>query len=164
MRLRRPSGDDGNAILEFVGLSVVLLIPFVYFLLTVFAVQRGSFGVTQAAREAGRVLATSDSVDTGLARARLAAGIALSDQGVSSPVTLAVVPAGSSCTGAKGTSAASLEPGARFTLCVISSVALPFTDQGLFHLTSPASIAIRAGALVSVDAYRAAAKPTGGTP
>lgn len=53
-RLQR-TGDDGSALIEFVGASVLLLLPLVYLLLSVFTVQRGSFAAAEAAREAGRL-------------------------------------------------------------------------------------------------------------
>ena len=38
--MTRPRGDDGNALLEFTYLAVLLMVPLVYVLLTVFQVQR----------------------------------------------------------------------------------------------------------------------------
>src|SRR5689334_17331577 len=67
---RRPRGDGGTAVIEFVGLSVVLLLPVVYVLLTVFQLQRAAFGVSQAAREAGRAYATATSSGLADDRAR----------------------------------------------------------------------------------------------
>ncbi|MFI5955247.1 hypothetical protein [Cryptosporangium sp. NPDC051539] len=51
---RRPRGDDGSAIIEFVWGGVLLLVPLLYVVLAVFEVQRNAFAVTEAAREAGR--------------------------------------------------------------------------------------------------------------
>ena len=42
-------GDDGTAVIEFVGVTLLLLLPLLYLLLAVFSVQRAAFGVTQAA-------------------------------------------------------------------------------------------------------------------
>ena len=47
--------DGGNAIIEFVYLAVLLMVPLVYVLLTVFRVQGAAYAVSSAAREAGRV-------------------------------------------------------------------------------------------------------------
>lgn len=152
-----PDGDDGSAVLEFVALSVVVLIPFIYLLLSVFTVQRASFGVTQAAREAGRVLATSDDLASGTARAQAAATLAMSDQGVTAVPVVSYVKPGTPCGNAGGPSAASLAPGARFTVCVTEHVSLPYTDKGLLHLGQHAAITVTASTLVSVDSYRAAA-------
>jgi hypothetical protein len=55
--LRRS--DRGSAIVEFHFLGILLLVPLVYILLAVLDVQRTSYGVTQAAREAGRIFAAA---------------------------------------------------------------------------------------------------------
>ena len=72
--------DDGTATLEFVTVAVVLFVPLVYVLLTVFAVQRAAFAVSAAAREAGRAYVTAPSADVAETRARAAADLALADQ------------------------------------------------------------------------------------
>lgn len=78
----RARDDDGNALVEFVYLGLLLMVPLVYVLLTVFQVQSAAFGVTEAARQAGRAFARADTLDQGLARADAAAALALQDQGV----------------------------------------------------------------------------------
>jgi Flp pilus assembly protein TadG len=80
--VRRPAGDDGNALVEFSTLAVLLMVPLVYVLLSVFEVQRASFGVTEAARQAGRAYATADDPAQGRARAAAAASLAMRDQGL----------------------------------------------------------------------------------
>jgi Flp pilus assembly protein TadG len=77
---RRLREDDGNALVEFTYLSVLLLVPLVYVLLTVFQVQRAAFGVTEAARQAGRAYVTADTDAQGRARAQEAADLAMRDQ------------------------------------------------------------------------------------
>jgi len=71
--VRRPAGDDGNAMLEFTYLAVLLMVPLIYILTTTFQVQRAAFGVTEAARQAGRAYATADDDTSGRARADAAA-------------------------------------------------------------------------------------------
>ena len=53
---------SGNAIVEFVYLAVLMMVPLVYILITVFRVQAASYAVSSAAREAGRVYATSETL------------------------------------------------------------------------------------------------------
>lgn len=77
--MTRPRGDDGNAIVEFIYLSVILMIPLVYVMLGVFDTQRTSFGVTEAARQAGRAWIASGCSE---AAGQRAASLALSDQAV----------------------------------------------------------------------------------
>ena len=74
--------DDGNAIVEFVYLAVLLMVPLVYVVLTLFAVQRTSYGLAAASREAGRVYVTAPSGDVASSRAERAAEIVLADSGV----------------------------------------------------------------------------------
>jgi hypothetical protein len=74
--------DDGSAVVEFVWLAILLLVPLVYVLLTAVSVQRAAFGLTTAARDAARAYATSGSDSSGEERAEAAARLAMSDQGV----------------------------------------------------------------------------------
>ncbi|WP_308128287.1 hypothetical protein [Frankia sp. CiP3] len=149
--LRGPD-DSGTALIEFVGLSVLLLIPFVYFFLSVFSVQRSAFAVTQAARAAGRAYATADSEDQAVQRARVAARLAFADQGIDGAPEVRFAPEGADCgAGDPGDGAASLAPGARFVVCVRSVAALPGTAR-LF--TGLADITVNGKFIVVVDAYR----------
>jgi len=80
--VRRPTGDEGNALVEFTYLAVLLMVPLVYVLTSAFQVQKAAFGVTEAARQAGRAYARADSDATGQARAAAATSLALADQGI----------------------------------------------------------------------------------
>ena len=134
-------GDDGNALVEFSYLAVLLMIPLVYVLLTVFQVQRAAFGVTEAARQGGRAFATAPSVEQGQARARAAATLALQDQGLAL------------CTGCLQTPAGPLLPGASITVRVEFRVVLPLFG-GMFGGAVPASIPVRATHVEVVDRFR----------
>jgi hypothetical protein len=74
--------EDGSALVEFVWLGMLLLVPLVYVLIAVFDVQRGAFGVAAASRAAGRAYALADTDADGESRARRAAAVALADQGL----------------------------------------------------------------------------------
>ncbi len=137
--------EEGSALIEFVGLAVLLLLPLLYLLLSVFAVQRAAFAVTQAAREAGRAYATSPSAAQAPSRARYAAELALTSQGVRETVSVRYAPAGSGCSGS-GDSAASLLPGSRFVVCVRTQAVLPLGG----------AITVNGQYGVSVDSYRTA--------
>ena len=51
-RLRRWQADEqGSAVVEFVFLTIVVLIPLIYLVLTVGRVQAGTYAVTQAAAD-----------------------------------------------------------------------------------------------------------------
>ena len=56
---RRHSGEQGSAVVEFVTLGVLLLVPLIYLVLTVARIQAGAYAVSMAAREAGRAFVTS---------------------------------------------------------------------------------------------------------
>src|SRR4051812_25862970 len=81
-RARLPRGDDGNAVVEFAYLGVLLLLPLVYAILTGLAVQRSAYAVTAATREAGRVFVTEAAQGTAYDDAYAAARIAMRDQGL----------------------------------------------------------------------------------
>lgn len=139
LRLRT---DDGNAMLEFVYLSLLLMVPLVYLLTTVFQVQRAAFGVTEAARQAGRAYATADTADAGAARAQAAARIALRDQGLALAEPLEVsAPDG-------------VAPGAQVRVVVRHRVALPLVG-GLFRGVVPPNIPVEASHLAVVDRFKA---------
>ena len=138
MRRRLPSGDGGNAILEFVMVAVVLMVPLVYVMLTVFQLQRAAFAVSSAAREAGRAYVTADSGDTADERAQAAADLALADQLPGSPVADVDV-----ADGAEG-----LQPGEAVTVSVRYEVTLPLSG-GL------ARIPVTGTHVATVDRYRA---------
>jgi hypothetical protein len=74
--------EDGSAIVEFVWLGWLLLIPLVYLIVTFFELQQSSYGVTQAARSAGRAYILSPDRQTAERRAFEAAQVALRDQGL----------------------------------------------------------------------------------
>jgi hypothetical protein len=119
----RIGSDQGSAIVEFVFVAIVVLVPLVYLIVAVATVQRSSLAVTNAAREAGRAFATSDSDASAQERAAVAARLALADQGVTEPVDLRYVAVGAECDSAE--IEPQLTPGAVFTICVERSFALP---------------------------------------
>ena len=76
------AGEHGSALVELVWLGILLLLPMVWIVLSVFQVQRGAFGVSAAARSAARAYALAPDDRTGYARAREVARVALADQGI----------------------------------------------------------------------------------
>lgn len=141
LRRLRLRGDDGNAMLEFVYLSILLMVPLVYILTTVFQVQRAAFGVTEAARQAGRAYATADSADAGAARAQAAARIALRDQGIDLSEPLQVV------------ASDGVAPGSEVRVVVRHRVVLPLVG-GLFGDVVPPNIPVEASHLAVVDRFK----------
>jgi Flp pilus assembly protein TadG len=141
--------DGGSAIIEFIFVAVLVMVPLVYLIVAVADVQRSSLAVTQAAREAGRAFATSSSTGEGLARAQIAARLALADQGLDETPVLAYVASGAGCQSVPITPR--LQPGAQFTICVTRSMALP----GVPTLLAGRGVTTVGRYIVHVDDYRA---------
>ena len=74
--------EGGSAIVEFVWLALLMMVPLVYILLAVFDTQRASFATSAAARSAGRAFVTAPDSTSAHARARAAARLAMTDQGI----------------------------------------------------------------------------------
>jgi Flp pilus assembly protein TadG len=142
--------DAGSAIIEFVFVAVIVMVPLIYLVVTVANVQRSELAVSQAAREAGRAFATADHPDEAMSRARAAVHIALHDQGLPDDVQVRYVPAGASCTGTVS-AAPTLRAGAQFTVCVIRSVEIP----GVPRFLSGKGVTTVGEYVVHIDDYRA---------
>ncbi|WP_340540434.1 TadE/TadG family type IV pilus assembly protein [Nocardioides sp. GXZ039] len=74
--------ERGTALVEFVWLGILLLIPLVWMVISLFEVQSGAFAATTAARSAGRAYALAPTDAQGEVAARQAARQALDDQGL----------------------------------------------------------------------------------
>jgi hypothetical protein len=75
---RRDEG--GTALVEFVWLAILLLVPMLYIVLAVFETQRASYAASAAARSASRAFVTSPDQASAYARAQAAARLAFGDQ------------------------------------------------------------------------------------
>jgi hypothetical protein len=148
LQVVRQDADRGSAIVEFVFVAVLVLVPLVYLVVAVASVQRSTLAVTQAAREAGRAFATSESTDAGIARAQIAMRLALADQGLPDDAELRYVPVGANCGGA-GTEP-QLVPGAEFVVCVVRHAVLP----GVPTILSGRGVTTVGRFVLHVDDYR----------
>lgn len=112
----------GTAVVEVTWLTLLLLVPLIYFLLTVFEVQRAAFGVDAATRAAGRAYVLA--ADTGTARQRAldAAAVAMRDQGID-------VSADSLRIRCEPVPGACLRSGAKVTVSVGAQVRLPLVPD-----------------------------------
>jgi len=92
--VRRAGGrrdERGSALVELTWLGLLLLVPMLWIVLSVFEVQQGAFGVSSAARSAGRAYALAPNDAVGQARAEAVVRRALDDQGLEGqPFTLRV--------------------------------------------------------------------------
>jgi len=73
--------DAGNAVVEFLAVTLLLLVPIVYLVLVLGRLQAATFAAQGAARDAGRAFTTAVGPDDGARRAVAAVGLALEDQG-----------------------------------------------------------------------------------
>lgn len=87
--MRRRS-DDGSALVEVVWLGILLLVPLIWIVLSVFEVQRGAFAVSGAARAGARAFSLADDDTAGRAQASAAIRQAMHDQGADAPVRFTV--------------------------------------------------------------------------
>lgn len=142
------AGDAGSAIIEFVFVAVVMLVPLVYLVAAVAVAQRTNLAVTTAAREAGRAYATADSAAEAQRRAEVAVRLALDDQGIHDGATIRVTAAGADCASRRVTP--SLRPGAEFAICVTRRAALP----GIPSLLAGRGITCVGRYVVHVDDFR----------
>jgi Flp pilus assembly protein TadG len=144
------AGDSGSAIIEFVFVAVMVMVPLVYLLVAVASVQRTHLAVTAAAREAGRAFATGDDPSDAMSRARAAVRLALAAQGLPDDAEITFVAAGDGCSAPRV--APSLLPGADVTVCVTRHVGLPAVPAVL----QGRGVTAVGRFLVHVDDFRAA--------
>lgn len=144
MRRLRVPGDRGSAVLEFIIVGVLVLIPIAYLVLSVMRVQAAVFASTQAVREAGRAFVTADSIARGQQRAMSAARLAFADQGFVLPAQALTV---------RCRPSACLSPGGAIDVEASWSVPLPWLPASLGRA---AAVPIAASHRVPVDTYRVA--------
>lgn len=87
---RAGRAEEGTAIVEFVWLAILLLVPLLYVLLAIFEVQRSAYAASAAARAATRAYVGAPAQEVAYARAVAAARLAFADQGIEAPFELTV--------------------------------------------------------------------------
>jgi len=80
--LGRRRDDRGSGLVEVVWVGLILMLPLIWIVTSVFEVQRGAFANAGAARAAGRAYALAGNDPVGRARASAAAAQAFRDQGI----------------------------------------------------------------------------------
>ncbi|NKX51543.1 hypothetical protein HER39_13390 [Arthrobacter deserti] len=112
-----PGAESGSAVVEFLFLGTLLLVPVVYFIVGVGQVQAGSFAVVSAADHGAKVFAAADSPAAGRGRAEQAALVSARDFGFDRErLSLQASCSTDPC----------LEPGSTVTVDVSLDVPLPF--------------------------------------
>lgn len=145
VRRRVGGGDQGSAIVEFLGLSFVLLLPLVYLVMVLARLEAASYAVESAAREAARVYVAADDSTSAAARAAAVTGVALQDHGFDDEpsdalvVTCEQVPC--------------LRPDAHVEARVQVVVPLPFVPDMVRDVV-PLEIPVSSSYVAVVDEYR----------
>lgn len=137
--------DDGTATLEFITTGMILLLPLVYLVLTVAAIQGGALAVEGAARQAVRVFVQAASVPDAESRAKRAVEFALADYGLDAAdadVSISCAPHPDDCLTRLGF----------VTVTVGVSVTLPLVPAVL-SVSVPLSIPLRATATEQVSRF-----------
>ena len=142
----RRRGDEGSAVVEFVALGVLLLVPVVYLVISVGRVQAGVFAAEGAAREAARTFTAADDEQTGMAVAAAAVRLAALDQGFAD-----VVPERALLVDCEADPCHQSE--ARVTVRVEVDVVLPGVPA-FVNAAVPTRIPVRASAVAIVDRFR----------
>jgi hypothetical protein len=78
----RVSTEDGSSSLEFIVAGMILLVPLVYLVLAMSAIQGGALAVEGASRQAARVYVQADNKKDAAAAAEAAIAVALADYGL----------------------------------------------------------------------------------
>lgn len=123
--------DSGRAVLEFIVLGVLVMIPVLYIAMSALTVQATTFAAAQAARDAARLLDNAPSAAVGESRALAAARQTLTDQNLTDTgVRLHYVTAGADCATAPARRP-DLTPGAVYDVCVTVPLVLPLLPADL---------------------------------
>ena len=141
----RVTADEGTASLEFITAGMILLVPLVYLVLALAAIQAGAFAVEGAARQAARVYVQARSPSDAQERAARAVEFALADHGVASAdasMTVHCRPSPTRC----------LTRLSQVSVTVRVRVALPLVPDVL-NLSPAASVPIEATATQQVSRF-----------
>lgn len=138
----RGGAERGSASLELVGVSLLLLVPLFYLVMTLSRLQAGSYAVSGAARDAGRVFAESREVGSAHARAGRAARIIYDDYGFDGG-SVEVACLDDPCLG----------PDARVRATSELRIALPLVPD-LVRAVVPSEVTVHSEHLATVERFR----------
>lgn len=109
--------ERGSAVVEFTFLALLLMVPLVYFIITVGQIQGGAFAVVGAADQAAKVYVSQPDAESGRTAAEQAVMLALADYGH---------PADNARMDATCQPSDCFAPGSAVTITVHLTVPLPF--------------------------------------
>lgn len=122
--------EDGNAVVEFVGVLAVLVVPAVIALLAASALLMGQTALGAAARDGARAFVRADTVAQGYEHSERLAQQALDSRGVQAQALVDVQCLATPC----------LSPGAAVTFTVQADIEMPFLHS--VKLTREATVAV----------------------
>lgn len=138
-------GERGSASLEFLTVGMILLVPLVYLVLVMSALQAGALAAEGAARQAARAFVLAESDVEGRSAAARALAVTLDDYGLAEGDSELVV----DCSAGAG---ACLARGETVTVHVRVSVGLPFAPDVL-ELRNRASVPMTAASTQRVSKF-----------
>ena len=115
---RPPNGERGNAIVESIGVLVVLVLPAIVAALALAAAFSAKSAAGSAARDAARAYVRATSSSEGRERATALARLAFADRGIHAEPPLAFACTRDPC----------LSPGGHVDVVMTVDVALPIVD------------------------------------
>jgi Flp pilus assembly protein TadG len=146
MRRSRLFRDDGgSAALEFITAGFLLLIPLVYLVVAMAAIQGGALSVEGASRQAARVFVQAGDAGTAQSEAQTAVNIALDESGLRSGASTVKI----SC---RPNPAVCLTRRGFVTVTVTTSVSLPLVPSAL-PFTAPLSVPLSATSTEQVSRF-----------
>lgn len=142
--MRSAKDDAGSAIVEFLVVILLAVLPGAYLVTAVVRVQAASYAASQAVREASRAFVQSDNVTMARRDARAAAILAFEDQGFTLPASaITFTCERNPC----------LTPSANVTVSLNWQVPLPLMPNSMGDGT-PTVVRIHADHVTTVDEYR----------
>lgn len=143
-QLRGADAQAGSAIVEFVVLAVVMLVPLFYLVMVLARLQAGAYAVSAASREAGRAYVTAQLSVQARPRADSAAGLALADQGFEYEIPVEI--------GCDGDGSPCLRPERRIRVTATVWVPMPLVPE-FFSGIVPMRIPVSATHIATVDRF-----------
>ncbi|HET8768938.1 MAG TPA: pilus assembly protein [Pedococcus sp.] len=141
----RAGGERGSALVEFVFLAVLMMVPLIYLVMVLARLQAGSYAASAAVREAGRAYVTAQRQQDAGPRADAAARIAFEDQGFAGDGVLGMSCDGDPC----------LRPDGRITMQATVTVPLPLVPAFARDVV-PLEVPVTASHVAVVDRFRGA--------
>lgn len=142
----RWRAEDGSAPLEFVTVGLLLLVPLVYLVLTLSALQGAALAAEGVARHGARVFVQARSTQEATSRLERAVAVGLADYGISpqaATITVSCFPDPGDCLARQG----------RVAVTVRIAVPLPLLPAAISPTTG-AEVPVQARAVQTVSTFR----------